>query len=97
MRTANQLPMVIENALGFVHHKVRHLAIDVARELDEASLNVGLLALPRQINGSMEMQWPPSPGPGEKGHEAKWHVAVASHMLMLIRSHIMAISFARRC
>ena len=46
VRTLHRLARVVERVLDFVHHKVRHLAVDVAGQFDEARLDPRLLGLP---------------------------------------------------
>ena len=40
---------IVQRVLDLVNDKMRHLAVDVAGEFDEARFNAGLLGLPGQI------------------------------------------------
>ena len=40
---------VVQRVLHLVDHEMRHLAVDVARQLDEARFDARLLGLPRKI------------------------------------------------
>src|ERR1700747_730045 len=43
--------MLIETARELVDHKVRHVDVDFARELNEACTEIELLRLPREVEG----------------------------------------------
>ena len=49
---------------------MRHGAVDLSRKFDEAWFEPALPGLPRQVNGSIGMQWPPRPGLIER-HETE--------------------------
>ena len=48
-RSLDRLACVVERVLHLVDHEVRHLAVDIAGQLDEARLDAGLLGLPGKI------------------------------------------------
>ena len=41
--------VIVQRVLHLVHDEVRHLPVDVSRQLDEARLDAGLLGLPGEI------------------------------------------------
>ena len=49
VRSLHRLADVVERILDLVHHEVGHLAVNIARQLDEAGLDAGLLGLPGKI------------------------------------------------
>ena len=61
--------MIVERVLNLVHDEVRHLAVDVARQLDEARFDAGLLGLPGQIERIDRDAVPAQAGAGIERHE----------------------------
>ena len=57
-----RLGVIVERVLNFVHHEVRHLAVDVAGQIDEARFDAGLLGFPGQIERD---RWECSGRPGQ--------------------------------
>ena len=49
MRAFERLGMIVERVLDLIHHEVRHLPVDIARQFDETRLDAGLLGFPGEI------------------------------------------------
>ena len=49
VRSFHRLAGVVKRILDLIHHEVRHLAVDIAGQLDETGFDAGLLGLPGEI------------------------------------------------
>ena len=70
-RALERLGVIVQRVLNLVHDEVRHLAVDVAGQLDEARLDAGLLGLPRKIERIDGNAVAAQAGAGIKRHEAE--------------------------
>src|SRR5262249_21915545 len=69
--TVQRLAVIVQSVLDLVHHKVRHLAIDISGQLDKARFNAGLFGFPGQIEGIDWYAVPAQPGAGVERHESE--------------------------
>src|SRR5579862_5544301 len=68
-RAVQGLAMLIQGMLDFVDHKVRHLPVDIAGQLNKSSFDAGLFGLPGQIEGIDGNAMTTQAGAGIKRHE----------------------------
>ncbi len=63
-RAVQALPPLVQRLHGLLHHVVRHGAVHLPGELDEAGLEPVLLRLPGQVEGIDRDAMSAEPGPG---------------------------------
>ena len=89
------LAVIVQGVLHLLHHRMRHLPVDIASQFDETHFDAGLFRFPGEIERVDLNAMASSPAPGQKGMKPKGLVAAASitpQILLDLRSHIMANS-----